>query len=248
MGHCRTIQTNPHLPTSSTPHHLPHLPRAHPLRLHRRHSILANQGRPQQPGLHHPDNPRHRRPPPLPTHHQPSRHSLQALLRHRTQPSPHRPHQPPLRIPTTRRAINPHPTHRALPTRHPSPLLKPKGKKLMATYRISIPAPAKFISANDRLHHMQRAKLTKAWREAAKEACKHLPPLTPPVHILASIQKPRAGRWDPNNLNGTTKAIVDGIVDAGIIPDDSWKEVIGPDHRRGPKGPEAIILTIEEQE
>ena len=50
-----------------------------------------------------------------------------------------------------------------------------------------------------------------------------------------------------NNLSATTKACVDGMVDAGLIPDDSWKEVIGPDHRRGNNAPNAITFTITEE-
>lgn len=109
-----------------------------------------------------------------------------------------------------------------------------------------IPAPAKFINANDRLHYAPKAKLTAAWREAGRTAATGHKPMNPPVHITAHIQKQRGGRWDPNNLAPTTKAIVDGIVDAGILEDDSWKEVLGPDHRRGEKGQPGIWITIKE--
>lgn len=111
--------------------------------------------------------------------------------------------------------------------------------------RISIPAPCDFINTNRRYHPMAKAKLTKAWREASRAAAHGIPPLTPPVHIMAHIWKPRTGRYDPNNLADTSKACVDGLVDAGLLPDDSFKEVIGPDHRHGGKGPATLILTIE---
>lgn len=103
-----------------------------------------------------------------------------------------------------------------------------------------------WLNSNDRLHRQQEAKITKAWREAAAEASKHIGPLNPPVHIVAHIWKPRAGRYDPNNLAPTTKAIVDGFVDAGLVPDDSVDYVIGPDHRHGGKGNAAIVLEIRE--
>lgn len=110
---------------------------------------------------------------------------------------------------------------------------------------LTIAAPCVFINSNQRLHRMAQAKLTKAWREAAQHASKDVGPLNPPVHITAHIWKPRRGRYDPNNLAPTTKAIVDGLVDAGLLADDSVEYVIGPDHRHGGIGPAAIVLTIE---
>ena len=111
---------------------------------------------------------------------------------------------------------------------------------------LTIPAPADWINTNRRYHHMAKAKLTKAWRLATSLQARDTPPMRTPVHITATIWKPRTGRYDPNNLADTTKACVDGLVDAGLIPDDSYKEVIGPDHRHGGKGPAKLTLTITE--
>jgi hypothetical protein len=36
------------------------------------------------------------------------------------------------------------------------------------------------------------------------------------------------------------------MVDAGLITDDSWREVEGPDHRRGAAVQDAITFMIEE--
>lgn len=92
---------------------------------------------------------------------------------------------------------------------------------------------------------MAEAKLTKAWKLAAIEA---VPPgiaqFDTPVRIVAHIWKPRRGRFDPNNLNPTTKACTDGFVDAGVLVDDSWDWVEGPDHRYGGKGPAGIVFTF----
>ncbi|MEZ2373108.1 hypothetical protein [Arthrobacter sp. RCC_34] len=111
----------------------------------------------------------------------------------------------------------------------------------------TIEAPCDWINSNHRLHPLAKARLTKTWRNAAMTECQRVAPglqLQTPVHIEARIHKTRSGRWDPNNLAPTTKAIVDGLVDAGLIPDDSWRELEGPDHRRGHPGPNAITLTI----
>lgn len=111
---------------------------------------------------------------------------------------------------------------------------------------IDVPAPCQFINTNERLHRMAKANLTKQWRHAGLVAARGTRTLTTPVRIVAHIYKPRNGRYDPNNLADTTKAIVDGLVEAGILEDDSYKHVLGPDHRHGGKGPARIILEITE--
>ena len=116
------------------------------------------------------------------------------------------------------------------------------------TLTLTIPAPAPWINVNKRTHRMAEADLTRLWRRAGYAAAHGLEPLKPPVRIVAHIYKPRLGRYDPNNLSGTTKAIVDGLVDAGLLEDDSYKHVLGPDHRHGGKGPAAITLTITQED
>jgi len=111
---------------------------------------------------------------------------------------------------------------------------------------LTIPAPCDFINTNKRYHPQAKARLTSQWRLAAKLLARDLPELTPPVRIVAHIWKPRGGRYDPNNWAETTKACVDGLVDAGVLPDDSHREVVGPDHRHGGKGEPRIVLTITE--
>lgn len=110
--------------------------------------------------------------------------------------------------------------------------------------RMTVYAPAGWINTNVRMHRLPKSRLTKAWREAGRAAAEGMDPFMPPVRIVAHIWKARAGRYDPNNLADTTKAIVDGIVDAGLLPDDSTEYVIGPDHRHGGKGEPRIELII----
>lgn len=127
----------------------------------------------------------------------------------------------------------------------PAPDLRPVKRR--STGKLTRTNP--WINSNDRRHRMVVANLTSAWRATAKTECERVAAglrLIPPVHIEARIHKTHSGRWDPNNLNPTTKAIVDGLVEAGLIPDDSWREVLGPDHRRGDPGPDAVTLTITE--
>lgn len=110
---------------------------------------------------------------------------------------------------------------------------------------IDIPAPCKLLNSNQRPHRMEKAKLTKAWRQAGFKAAEKTMKFDGPVHITAYIWKARGGRWDPNNYWDTVKPLVDGIVDAGVLADDSWEHVIGPDHRRGGKGEPRVVIVIE---
>lgn len=111
--------------------------------------------------------------------------------------------------------------------------------------RLTIPAPCEFITANQRLHRMEKARRVKLWRKAAADVAHGIPPFTGPVHITVHVVKPRQGRWDPLNWADSAKAATDGLVDAQLLADDDHLHVIGPDLRRGEPGPAALIITIE---
>jgi hypothetical protein len=114
------------------------------------------------------------------------------------------------------------------------------------SFTVPMPSGAKLLNSNSRDHRMAAAKLTAMWRSAGREAASGLETFDGPVHILARIHKPRSGRWDPNNFWPTVKAIVDGVVDAGVLVDDDHEHVIGPDMRRGEKGLPRVVLSITE--
>ncbi|WP_157075253.1 hypothetical protein [Arthrobacter luteolus] len=89
------------------------------------------------------------------------------------------------------------------------------------------------------------AKLTALWREAARVAVPETDQAVGKVRIVARVWKTRRGRYDPGNLYPTAKACVDGIVEAGLLADDDWLHVDGPDLRHGGIGPAALVITIE---
>jgi crossover junction endodeoxyribonuclease RusA len=97
-----------------------------------------------------------------------------------------------------------------------------------------IPAPAPWLSANQRVDLRRQTPDRRAWRDAghlyAKQAA--LPKLQR-VHIIATLRFRDARRRDPHNYYPTLKALVDGLVDYGLIPDDDDKHLIGPDIRLG---------------
>lgn len=118
------------------------------------------------------------------------------------------------------------------------------------SHTLHIPAPDEWINANDRMHHMVKARLTKAWRWAACVAAKdaRLPTFDQRVHITAHVHKLHGRQYDATNWAPTAKAAVDGLRDAGVLVDDSNKHVVGPDMRAGERatGRAYLTLTIEE--
>ena len=91
-------------------------------------------------------------------------------------------------------------------------------------------------SINERIHWAERARRTADWRTISRLEL---------LNVLRRTGKPAPGRWsvsvelpfttrrrrDAHNFIGTcVKAIVDGLVDGGLIPDDTdeFIEVIEP--------------------
>ena len=117
--------------------------------------------------------------------------------------------------------------------------------RVVRALTLTIPAPCEWLNSNQRIHRMIAAGRVKSWRQAAHYAAKvddHWAPFEGPVHITVTVHKTRAGRWDAGNLYPTAKAIVDGLVDAGVIPDDSNEWVTGPDMRAGEKRAQACVV------
>lgn len=113
---------------------------------------------------------------------------------------------------------------------------------------IALGWPAELISANDRHHHQQRARLVKAWRWHAYQKAADLeidePYLRARVIVHYRFKDNR--RREVSNLQPTSKAILDGLVDAGLLPDDDDVHCVGPDNRREwPNGEPRITVTIE---
>lgn len=108
---------------------------------------------------------------------------------------------------------------------------------------LTIPAADEWINSNQRLHRMELARRTRAWRYAAYNKALPIDAMFEgPVRIVATIHKTRAGKWDAGNLYPTAKAIVDGLVDAGLFIDDSNEYVTGPDMRAGEKQATACVV------
>ncbi len=119
------------------------------------------------------------------------------------------------------------------------------------TFALKVAAPALFLSANNRLHHHARARLTRQWRDAGFIAAvqARLPKGLDHVHITAVVHPAKGGRLgEASNVFPSIKAAIDGVVgDYGLCPDDSDRHVTGPDIRRGENsvGSGFLLLLIE---
>lgn len=120
----------------------------------------------------------------------------------------------------------------------------------MIVHQLTIPAPCEWVNANQRGHWAKRARLTKTWRTAARLWARKagLPTGLVKVHVVATVHKATNRSYDAHNLNLTAKACIDGLVDYGLIPDDSNAYLVGPDMRAGAKGQPRLVLTIQETE
>jgi hypothetical protein len=86
------------------------------------------------------------------------------------------------------------------------------------------------ISANDRLHFQQKAKITRFLRELAKYEGQNtlkdwygLPfSEDKPCKVRVVIFSPTMRKYDPPNWSPTSKALLDGLTDAEFWTDDNY--------------------------
>lgn len=132
------------------------------------------------------------------------------------------------------------------PTRTPDRLERHTAAHVGETFELVIPAPGKFLSLNDRMHHMPKARLIKAWRRAAAEAAENagLPKGLPHVHIGVDVVKATNRAYDVHNLVATAKAAIDGLIDYGLCDDDSNDYLTGPDMRPGGTGEPSLRIVV----
>lgn len=104
-------------------------------------------------------------------------------------------------------------------------------------------------SVNKRMHHMATARLTAEWRQAFKIlALQAKVPHFTAVRIKV-IPAAANGRWrqDVGACFPAAKAAIDGLVDAGVLDDDTPDQVVEltfvPVRRRGV---DALVIEIRE--
>lgn len=121
----------------------------------------------------------------------------------------------------------------------------------MTTLTFTIPREY-WLTSNMRLHWAKKARRVKALRtmgfiEGRKSRLKY----DKPVHIVAWIGYASATKADPINASEAGKPLIDGLVQAGVFPDDSHEWIEGPDYRRdpikAPRGTHTVRLEITER-
>ena len=91
---------------------------------------------------------------------------------------------------------------------------------------------SKLLTANDRLHWAARSRLTKQLRQwgyllgregegVARLGLQH-------ARVEIEFAYPDRRRRDRSNLAPTVKALMDGLIDAGLLPDDADRFLDGP--------------------
>jgi len=117
------------------------------------------------------------------------------------------------------------------------------------TWTIRLPYATPPLSLNGRMHWAQKAEITRKLRgyvTATAGARLHVPRCQRINVTLVYV--PRDGRRrDRDNLVATLKPCIDGLVDAGIVPDDSPEYVTwGPPEIAKPNAKDPhLYLTIE---
>jgi len=108
------------------------------------------------------------------------------------------------------------------------------------SWTVEIPAPAPWLNANQRTDLRAQTPQRRAWRDAAHvwAQAARLPGLGR-AHLIATLHFTDRRRRDTHNYYPTIKACVDGLIDYGLLPDDSAQYLTGPDLRLG----EPIVST-----
>lgn len=113
------------------------------------------------------------------------------------------------------------------------------------------------LNANQRLHWSVKARRTsflrlESWAQVVSSRNPTiLAPFAHRVRCIVDVSWPNKRRRDVHNIMPTVKACIDGIVDSGLLVDDSDKYLVGPDLRvadtLAPKGSAFLLrFTFED--
>lgn len=102
------------------------------------------------------------------------------------------------------------------------------------------------LNANQRLHWAKKASLTKNIRESARLWARKLPKAQEHITVQLVWVVTDRRRRDSDNIYPTFKAMCDGLVDAGIVPDDTpeYMTKLAPIIRHEPGGTARLELDV----
>lgn len=114
-------------------------------------------------------------------------------------------------------------------------------------FTLEYPSRPWTTNAERRGNRYQRASLTKEWREAFCLLAKSRKiPQMRKVAITAEPWQARGVLADTAACNPAVKAAIDGLVDAGVIPDDTPEHVARITFLPTRRGRDALVITINE--
>lgn len=115
-------------------------------------------------------------------------------------------------------------------------------------WRVDLPWVTPPLSLNDREHWGRKAAKVSHVRETTGWLVKAARiPAQPRIHVVLHYLPGTAVRRDRDNLVATLKPCIDGIVDAGVVPDDdpAHVESVMPIVHPPERGHAALWLQIE---
>jgi crossover junction endodeoxyribonuclease RusA len=117
----------------------------------------------------------------------------------------------------------------------------------VAEYVIELPPGLPLLNANQRLHWAVRNRHTQDIKDHAWARAKQAKvPVLGRVAITVEYQPPDRRRRDADNLAPTGKAAIDGLVLAGVLPDDDSKHVTAVSYQIGEPFPFGrIVIRIQ---
>lgn len=94
------------------------------------------------------------------------------------------------------------------------------------TYRLDLPWPRPPLNHNQRGHWARRARIIREVRQTTAWLAKAAKiPACSRVTVQLHYAPGRRGKHDPMNITATSKAAIDGLVDAGVVVDDDQEHV-----------------------
>jgi crossover junction endodeoxyribonuclease RusA len=107
-----------------------------------------------------------------------------------------------------------------------------------ACFTIELPPGLVLLTANERPHWSRRAAVTGGIRVAAATLARAAQiPAAEQAWITVVLHPHNRRRLDPHNWGPSAKAAIDGLVDAGILPDDDWRHLLAVTFLLGPTRP-----------
>lgn len=96
-------------------------------------------------------------------------------------------------------------------------------------------AAADVLNSNQRLSPYARASRVRAIKTVAEQTARFTrAPHLERARLDVEISFPDRKRRDTHNYMPTVKALVDGLVKAGVLPDDDWRHLTGPHLEHAP--------------